>query len=76
MVAGHDDIDDNGDDWQLLSGPDVLQPGRGYATTHNSGAFVAGNAFINILLKVRLTRVPSTLPYITMATTATRIGIL
>lgn len=45
MVAGHDDIDDNGDDWQLLNGSDALQPGRGYATTHSSGAFVAGNAY-------------------------------
>jgi hypothetical protein len=45
MVAGHDDIDDNGDDWQLIAGTDVLQPGVGYATTHSSGSFEAGNAY-------------------------------
>lgn len=45
MVAGHDDIDDNGNDWQLLSGTDVLQAGVGYATTHNSTDFEAGNAY-------------------------------
>lgn len=45
MVAGHDDIDDNGDDWQLLSGSQVLQPGVGYATTHHSSGFVGGNSY-------------------------------
>lgn len=45
MVAGHDDIDDNGNDWQLLNGTQVLQPGVGYATTHSSGDFVPGNSY-------------------------------
>ncbi|MGF1556814.1 T9SS type A sorting domain-containing protein [Paucihalobacter sp.] len=45
MVSGHDDIDDDANDWQLLNGADVLLPGRGYATTHNSAQFVAGNAY-------------------------------
>jgi hypothetical protein len=42
---GHDDIDDNGDDWELQSGSHVLQPGVGYATTHSSSGFVSGNSY-------------------------------
>ena len=44
-VAGHDDIDDNGDDWVLLSGSEPLIPGVGYAATHSSTGFVAGNSY-------------------------------
>ncbi|RLJ65493.1 putative secreted protein (Por secretion system target) [Lacinutrix venerupis] len=32
-VPGQDNVDDNGDDWQLTAGTDVLLPGVGYATT-------------------------------------------
>ncbi len=42
---GHDDIDDDGNDWQLQNGSHVLQPGVGYATTHSSSGFVSGNSY-------------------------------
>ncbi len=42
---GHDDIDDNGDDWTLLNVAEQLVPGVGYATTHSSSGFVAGNSY-------------------------------
>nr|WP_321227420.1 GEVED domain-containing protein [uncultured Psychroserpens sp.] len=38
-IAGQDDIDDNGDDWQYVAGTDVMIPGVGYASTHNSIGF-------------------------------------
>ena len=44
-TSGHDDIDDNGDDWAALSGSTVLQPGVGYAATHSNSGFVAGNSY-------------------------------
>ncbi|WP_452219017.1 T9SS type A sorting domain-containing protein [Lacinutrix undariae] len=45
-TAGHDDIDDNGDDWLLLSEEMVLQPGHGYAATHSGGSnFTSGTAY-------------------------------
>lgn len=34
-IAGQDDIDDNGDDWQWVNGTTVMQPGVGYAATHS-----------------------------------------
>lgn len=34
-----DDIDDNGDDWQLASGTDIMTPGVGYAATHREDLF-------------------------------------
>ena len=45
FVSGHDDIDDNGDDWSLLSGSDVLSPGVGYATTHSPTGFSTGTSY-------------------------------
>ncbi len=39
-VAGQDDIDDNNDDWQWVSGATVMNPGVGYATTHDESLFV------------------------------------
>lgn len=45
FVAGHDDIDDDGDDWTLLNNADVLAPGVGYATTHSSAGFISGNSY-------------------------------
>src|SRR5690606_22203142 len=44
-APGHDDIDDDGNDWQLQNGSHVLMPGVGYATTHSSSGFVAGNSY-------------------------------
>ncbi|MGV6845642.1 MAG: IPT/TIG domain-containing protein, partial [Lutibacter sp.] len=38
---GVDDIDDNGDDWQLATG--VMTPGVGYTSTVNSSGFSAGS---------------------------------
>ena len=35
-----DDIDDNGDDWQLANGLDTMIPGVGYAATHSEAAFI------------------------------------
>lgn len=32
-VVGQDDIDDNGDDWQLANGTDIMSQGVGYAAT-------------------------------------------
>ena len=34
-----DGIDDDGNDWQWVSGTTVMQPGVGYASTHNSSIF-------------------------------------
>jgi len=34
-VPGQDDIDDNGDDWQLAAGTDTMTPGVGYASTQS-----------------------------------------
>jgi len=34
-VAGQDDIDDNGNDWQFAAGGTIMTPGVGYAATHN-----------------------------------------
>lgn len=39
-VAGQDDIDDNGDDWTLVSGSDLMIPGVGYASTHRPDIFL------------------------------------
>ncbi|WP_346881926.1 T9SS type A sorting domain-containing protein [uncultured Algibacter sp.] len=33
VTSGQDDIDDNGDDWQVLPATDILTPGVGYAAT-------------------------------------------
>lgn len=44
-VPGHDDVDDNGDDWTNLAGTDVLVPGVGYAATQKSAGFVSGNTY-------------------------------
>ncbi|MFD2551333.1 T9SS type A sorting domain-containing protein [Bizionia sediminis] len=45
FVAGHDDIDDNGDDWAYLADNVVLTPGAGYATSQSSGGFSPGNTY-------------------------------
>ncbi|MCA0131432.1 T9SS type A sorting domain-containing protein [Winogradskyella alexanderae] len=38
-VDGQDDIDDNGDDWTLANGTDMMIPGVGYASTHRPDIF-------------------------------------
>ncbi len=40
-VAGQDDIDDNRDDWALVNGADIMNPGVGYASTHDEIIFNA-----------------------------------
>jgi hypothetical protein len=40
QVPGQDDIDDNGNDWQLAAGADIMISGVGYAATHSQAAFV------------------------------------
>lgn len=45
LVSGHDDIDDNGDDWAYVNASDILIPGVGYATTHTPSGFVSGNSY-------------------------------
>ncbi|WP_417290509.1 T9SS type A sorting domain-containing protein [Corallibacter sp.] len=44
-VAGHDDIDDDGNDWAVLNDSDVLTPGAGYAITSKSSGFTAGDTY-------------------------------
>ncbi|PWI30532.1 hypothetical protein DI383_03520 [Flavobacteriaceae bacterium LYZ1037] len=44
-VPGHDDVDDNGDDWTNLNGADVLLPGVGYAATQSPSGFESGTAY-------------------------------
>lgn len=44
-IAGHDDIDDNGDDWSFLTNETILSPGVGYATAQSSSGFVTGNTY-------------------------------
>ncbi|MDO6759877.1 hypothetical protein Q4566_06660 [Tamlana sp. 2_MG-2023] len=40
LVAGHDDVDDDGNDWILVSNPTIqMQPGIGYVTTTTPGYF-------------------------------------
>lgn len=39
-IAGQDDIDDEGNDWQQVNGSTVMQPGIGYAATHSEIAYV------------------------------------
>ncbi|MFD2916780.1 GEVED domain-containing protein [Psychroserpens luteus] len=38
--TGQDDIDDDANDWQYAAGTDVMIPGVGYASTHNSTGFI------------------------------------
>ncbi|WP_055444283.1 GEVED domain-containing protein [Lacinutrix himadriensis] len=38
-IAGQDDIDDNGNDWQSTSNSDIMLPGIGYAAMHNQTGF-------------------------------------
>ncbi|MFD2726518.1 hypothetical protein [Hyunsoonleella rubra] len=40
FVAGQDDIDDEGDDWQWVNGISTMTPGVGYAATHSEIAYV------------------------------------
>ncbi|MDO7172294.1 T9SS sorting signal type C domain-containing protein [Mariniflexile sp. AS56] len=39
IVAGQDDIDDDGNDWKGLSGNTIMLPGVGYAATHDPLVF-------------------------------------
>lgn len=36
---GQDDIDDNADDWEYVSGATIMEAGVGYAATHSADAF-------------------------------------
>ncbi|MBR9845057.1 MAG: choice-of-anchor D domain-containing protein [Algicola sp.] len=46
-VAGQDDIDDDGNDWQFANGATIMSPGVGYAATHSAAGFIgAGNQYI------------------------------
>jgi hypothetical protein len=38
--VGHDDIDDDGNDWQWVNSSIVMQPGVGYAATHSKAFFI------------------------------------
>ncbi len=40
IVPGQDDIDDNGDDWEWVNSATVMEPGVGYASTHDPSVFV------------------------------------
>ncbi len=37
---GSDGIDDNGDAWQPVSATDIMEPGIGYASTHDEAGFI------------------------------------
>jgi hypothetical protein len=37
---GQDDIDDNNNDWQYASANTIMEPGVGYATTHDEAGFI------------------------------------
>lgn len=39
LVPGHDDIDDDANDWRYASSTDLMIPGVGYAATHNDVGF-------------------------------------
>ena len=39
-TLGQDDIDDEGDDWEWVSGAAIMEPGVGYAATHSEIAYV------------------------------------
>ncbi|MFC5194067.1 GEVED domain-containing protein [Bizionia hallyeonensis] len=39
-VAGQDDVDDNGDDWQPTSNTDIMIPGKGYAAMHSPSGII------------------------------------
>ncbi|MEY8849876.1 lamin tail domain-containing protein [Psychroserpens sp. XS_ASV72] len=44
--VGQDDVDDDGNDWQLLNSTDVMTPGIGYAATHSNAGFIGpGNQY-------------------------------
>ena len=40
-VAGQDDIDDNGNDWQFVNNGTGMTPGVGYASTHDEAGFIS-----------------------------------
>jgi len=46
-VAGHDDIDDNGDDWQLAPAGMIMAPGQGFAATVFNSGFFPGTRQVN-----------------------------
>ena len=41
-LAGQDDIDDNGDDWQAVGSSTIMTSGVGYASTHDKTLFSIG----------------------------------
>ncbi|WP_179021610.1 lamin tail domain-containing protein [Winogradskyella forsetii] len=45
LDADNNDIDDDDNDWTLATGSGQMIVGRGYAATHNSTGFVAGNQY-------------------------------
>lgn len=42
-TVGQDDVDDNGDDWQLANGTDVMSQGVGYAATSSPSGMYPGS---------------------------------
>lgn len=47
LVAGHDDIDDDGNDWQIATAATIMTPGVGYAATVSPTGFVVGTYQVN-----------------------------
>ncbi len=47
LVAGHDDIDDDGNDWQIAPAASIMTPGVGYAATVSPTGFVVGTYQVN-----------------------------
>jgi len=45
FIPGSDGIDDDGNDWTLSNGTDIMTPGVGYNSTHSPVGFVVGNQY-------------------------------
>lgn len=44
-IAGSDDIDDNGDDWQYVNAATPLTPGVGFAATHAQAGYIGALSY-------------------------------
>ncbi|MGB5420085.1 T9SS type A sorting domain-containing protein [Algibacter sp.] len=45
FIAGSDNIDDNGNDWQVATNTTVITPGVGYVASHNPTGFISGLSY-------------------------------
>ncbi len=56
LVPGHDDIDDNNDDWQFTPATTIMTPGLGFASHHEESfcSFSHRHKLFHIALSIRL----------------------